>query len=218
MQEPVGLVEGTDQAATLLHPVRMQLLERFRDPSSAAEVARDLELPRQRVGHHVRLLREHGLLESVGERRKGNFVEQMLQTTARAYVIVPQALGRLAGSPEAIRDRFSSEYLAVLAARTLRDLAILRRHADRSGKRLATLSLETEVRFASPAEQSAFAQELTAALEGLVSKYHAAADTPGRSFRFNLCGYPSLDGEQIPANDSAASNDNGDDRNEEPVH
>ncbi len=218
MQTPVGLVEGTDQAATLLHPVRIQLLERFRDPASAAEVARDLELPRQRVGHHVRLLREHGLLEPVGERRKGNFVEQLLQTTARAYVIVPQALGGLASSPEEIRDRFSSEYLVALAARTLRDLATLRRRADRSGKRLATLSLETEVRFASPAEQTAFAEELSAALEGLVSKYHAAAETPGRSFRFNLCGYPSLAGQQAATNEFETTHDSGDDSDEQPVH
>ncbi len=88
---------GGREAGLMLHPVRMQVLEQFREPASAAEVARRLELPRQRVGHHVRLLQEHGLLLHVGERRKGNFLEQLLQANARAYVIAPQALGPLAG-------------------------------------------------------------------------------------------------------------------------
>ena len=74
----------------------MQILKLLREPRSAASVARELELPRQRVTYHVRALEKSGLLRNVGERRRGNFVEQLVQATARYYLIAPQALGDLA--------------------------------------------------------------------------------------------------------------------------
>jgi hypothetical protein len=149
-------------------------------------------MPRQRIGHHVRLLRERGLLEDAGERRKGNFIEQLLVATARLYVIAPQALGGLGSDPEAVRDRFSSEYLAASAARTIRDLAALRQLGDEAGKKVATMTLETEVRFADARQQAQFAAELADALAGLTAKYHDADASGGRRFRFTVGGYPAL--------------------------
>ncbi|MGD8330993.1 MAG: helix-turn-helix domain-containing protein [Acidobacteriota bacterium] len=191
MQDQVQLVDAARTAAAMLHPVRSRLLEEFREPRSAAEVARALDLPRQRIGHHVRVLRDSGLLEKAGERRRGNFVEKLLQTSARVYVIAPQALGALGRDPEALRDRFSSEYLVASATRTIRDLTALRRHAADSGKKLATITLETEVRFAGPEQQAAFAQELGDALISLTAKYHDEDADGGRRFRFSVGGYPA---------------------------
>lgn len=190
MSSALQLVDAADAATALLHPLRGRLLEQFQAPRSTAEVARKLGLPRQRVGHHVRVLRERGLLEAAGERRTSNFVEQLLQATARAYVIAPQALGDLAGDPAEVRDRFSSEYLAATAARTIRDLVALRRQAEPDGKKIATVTLETEIRFSGPGAQAAFAQELAGALAGLVGKYHDDESTGGRRFRFTIGGYP----------------------------
>ena len=192
MQHNVQLIAAAETAAAMLHPVRGRLLEQFREPRSAAEVARNLDLPRQRIGHHVRLLRRRGLLEKAGERRTGNFVEKLLQTTARVYVIVPQALGGLGTDTGALQDRFSSEYLAASAARTLRDLATLRQKSAASGKKLATLTLETEVRFADPLQQAEFAQELAEALAAITAKYHDAETPTGRRFRFTVGGYPAF--------------------------
>jgi hypothetical protein len=55
---------------------------------------------------------------------------------------------------------------------------------------LPTLSLQTEVRFASPADQHAFAEELSRAIGSLAAKYHDEHAAAGRAFRFNLVGYP----------------------------
>lgn len=191
MQSEVSIIDAAETAAAMLHPTRRSVLEQFREPRSAAEVARALELPRQRVGHHVRVLRDSGLLEKAGERRTGNFVEKLLQATARAYVIAPQALGRLGNDPTSVRDRFSSEYLVASSARTIRDLTTLRQRAEESGKKLATLTLETEVRFADAAQQAAFAEELAAALVEISARYHDAGAEGGRRFRFTLGGYPA---------------------------
>lgn len=204
MQDAVATLRTHDEAALVMHPVRQQLLEGFREPRSAAEVARRLEQPRQRLGHHVRLLQEAGLLLQVGERRVGNFVEQLLQTSSRAYVIAPSALGAVAADPERVRDRFSSDYLVACAARIIDDLGELRRRADRQGKRVPSLALETEVRFASAEQQASFARELAAALAGLARKYHDQDAAGGRRFRFTIGGHPAV---EIPPHPSEESTD-----------
>ena len=60
------------------------------------------------------------------------------------------------------------------------------------GKRVPTLTLETEVRFSSPARQAAFAQELTACIAELAQKYHDESGAEGRRFRFTIAGHPAL--------------------------
>lgn len=202
MQQDFALIDGAEQASAALHPLRSRLLEQFREPHSAAAAARRLGLPRQRIGHHVRLLRQHGLLEQVGERRRGAFTEQLLQTTARAWAISPRALGAIGMAPEDIRDRFSSEYLAVASARTLRDLGTLRELADEQDKRLATLTLETEVRFATPAAQAAFAAALARAVSELSARFHDESAPEGRRFRFMIGGHPVA-----PANEDGQDDD-----------
>lgn len=205
MQRDFALINSAEQAAAALHPLRSQLLDQFREPHSAAEAARSLDLPRQRIGHHVRLLQQQGLLAQVGERRRGAFTERLLQTTARAWAISPRALGAIGMAPDAVRDRFSSEYLAVASARTLRDVSLLREMADEQDKRLATLTLETEVRFATPADQAAFAEALTQAVSDLVSRYHDESAAEGRSFRFMIGGHPVVPDNSDGENDDASA-------------
>ena len=55
----------------------------------------------------------------------------------------------------------------------VREIADLARRAERTGKRLPTLALDTEIRFATAAERAAFTDDLTAAVTALVSRYHA---------------------------------------------
>lgn len=178
-------------AAALLHPDRLRVLEELTEPDSASGVARRLNLPRQQVNYHLRELEKCGLVEFVEERRKGNCLERRMRATARSYLVSPDALGRLGESPEIQRDRFSVAYLLSAAARVIRDLARLQPRAEKAGKRLATLTLETEIRFASAQERSAFADELAGALIKLTARYHT--DRPsGRSFHMMVGIYPAI--------------------------
>lgn len=192
MQAAVSLLQSLTQASTVLDPTRLRILAGMREPETAAGVARALGLPRQRVGYHVRALEKEGLLRLVDERRKRGTVERRLQATARSYVVSPDALGVLGGTRAEVQDRFSSAYQVAATARTLRDLAVLMDRAAAAGKRLPTLTLETEVRFPTAADQTAFAAELTEALARLAAKYHQASDPDGRTFRFVLAGHPAL--------------------------
>jgi DNA-binding transcriptional ArsR family regulator len=201
----IAVIDAPRAAATALHPLRRRILEQLREADSAAGVARSLSLPRQRVTYHVRELERAGLLEAVGERKKGNCVEKLVRATARSYVIAPQALGGLGAGAE-LPDRFSSSYLVGVAAQTLRDVARLRKEADRAGLRLPTLSLQTEVRFGGPGAQHEFAEELAEAVSRVVAKYHDEHAPEGRTFRLNLVTYPR------PSPEPGAASAEGEDR------
>ena len=88
------------------------------------------------------------------------------------------------------RDRFSWRALVDALAQALWELVTLRRRADAAGKRLATLTLEAEVRFSSPSARKAFTQDLIEAVEDVLAKH----DRPDgeRAFRLILGAYPSL--------------------------
>ena len=190
--DPVHVVRGTGQAAALLNPDRVRLLAALAAPASATGVAAQVGMTRQRVNYHLRQLEKAGLVELVEERRKGNCTERVLRASARSYLISPEVLGVLGsgGSAGAARDRFSAAYLVTSVARALHDLAVLRGRADRAGQALATLAVETDVRFASAADRAAFAEELTGAIAGLAAKYHVEGS--GRVFRFLVGGYPAI--------------------------
>jgi DNA-binding transcriptional ArsR family regulator len=191
-QAEIEVLDAAETAAIVLDPARLKILTALRDPDSSAGVARSLGLPRQRVGHHVRALEAAGLLTCVGERKKRNCVERLLQASARAYVLAPRLLGELGLSPDDARDRFSSTYLLAAASRVIEEVTALRPRADAAGKKLPTLTLQTEVRFASARSQNEFLEELLGVFSDLVARHHRP-DTPGgRTFRLSLLGHPAL--------------------------
>jgi DNA-binding transcriptional ArsR family regulator len=192
VSEALAVIEDAEQATSVLDPVRRRLLDELAVPDSAAGLARRLGLPRQVVTYHVRQLEAEGLLSFVEERRKRNCMERVVQATARSYVISPAALGSLGADPKKVEDQFSTTYLLAVASKLIRDVGTLRQRANASGKQLATLTAQTEVRFASPADQHAFAAELTECLGRLAAKYNQSEATNGRAFSFVIAGHPAV--------------------------
>jgi len=191
-QPALELLSDADRAATALHPMRSRILHALGQPNSAAGVARLLALPRQKVNYHLKQLEDGRLVELVEERRAGNLVERVYRATAHGYLIAPSALGKAAASPERVGDRLSSAYLAAVAAQAIQALALLRPAAAKAGKMVPTMTLETEVRFAGPQQQQAFAKHLAQAMREAVARYHSAAAPRGRRFRFFIGGYPAV--------------------------
>lgn len=203
----LSVITRPDQAAALMQPERLRLLEALGEPDSAAGLARRFALPRQRLNYHLKELERVGLLEFVEERRKGNCVERLVRATARAYAISPEVLGGLAHSRERAADRLSATYLVAVASRAIKETAGLLTRAAAAGKRVATLTLDTEIRFADAASRAACAEELTDAIARLTAKYHTADAATGRTFRLVTAIYPrpvdaateeTLAGEDVP--------------------
>ena len=188
MQTALALLDADASAASLLDPVRREILAALQEPGSAIAVANRLGLPRQRLGYHIRAMEEAGLLQHVGDRKRGNFTERLLQASARHYYLSPQLLGALGTDPRQIADKASSAYQVAVAAEVAQTVATLRQEAETAGKRLPTLTMQAEIRFASPAEQKAFGDELTEAITQLIKRYHRVE---GQRFTFSVLGHPT---------------------------
>lgn len=184
-------IRAPQRAALMLHPMRRMVLEHLKAPDSAAGLSRRLNIPRQRLNYHLRELEKEGLLECVEERRKGNCTERILKASARAFVITAEALGALGQQPGDPPDRFSAAYLTAAANRAVREIADLSERAAAEGRRLATLTIEAEIRFASTASRAAFADDLADAVARLAAKYHDGTAPAGRRFRLLAMAHPA---------------------------
>lgn len=186
----LAVLDDAGRVAAILSPLRRRMLAGLHgEPDSAAGLARRFGIARQKLNYHLRELERAGFVELAGERRRRGCTERTLRPTARAYLVSPTLLGELAADPETFADRFSASYLIALAGRLIRDVESMSRRAAHAGKRLPTLTLETEVSFASAEDRSAFADALAQAMAGLVAKHHSAE--PGsRAYRFVIGGHP----------------------------
>jgi DNA-binding transcriptional ArsR family regulator len=186
----VAVIEDAAAAEVSLDPTRAQLLAELSEPNSATTLAARVGLPRQKVNYHLRTLEQHGLVELVEERRKGNCTERVLRATAASYVISPAVLSRVQPDPARSPDRLSAHWLLALASRLVRDMGDLITGAARAQKRIATFAMEGEVRFASAADRAAFADELASAVTALVGRYHDESAERGRDHRLVVAVHP----------------------------
>jgi DNA-binding transcriptional ArsR family regulator len=186
----VEVIERPAAAAVALDPIRARLLSELAEPGSASSLAERIGLPRQKINYHLRTLEAHGLVRLVEERPRRGLTERVLVATASAYVVSPSAMGAASIDLARTPDRLSADYLIALAARAIREVGTLLRRANLAGKRLATLSIDTDIRFRSPAERAEFAAELTDAVTRLAARYHAADAPDGRSFRLIVAAHP----------------------------
>jgi DNA-binding transcriptional ArsR family regulator len=183
----VAVIDDPAAAEVSLDPIRATLLAALAEPGSATTLAARVGLPRQKVNYHLRALEAHGLVELAEERKRGGITERVLRATAATYVISPAALAEAAVEPDKAADRFSAGYLIALAGRVVREVGALARRADATGKRLPTLTIDTEIGFRSADDRAAFAEDLAAAVVELAARYH---HDDGRMHRLVVAAHP----------------------------
>jgi DNA-binding transcriptional ArsR family regulator len=186
----VDVIERPAAAIAALDPIRGRLLAELAEPASAAALAPRLGLARQKVRYHLKTLEGHGLVRRAGKRIWGGLTERMYVATATSYVVSPGAFGEIATDPARSRDSLSAGYLIALAARVVREVAALLRKSERAEVRLATLAIDSEIRFRSAAERAAFSNELTTSIASLVSRYHDEFTPGGRWHRLVVAAHP----------------------------
>ena len=187
------IIDDPESAALALDPIKRRLLAALSTPASAASLAARVGLTRQKVNYHLRALEEHGLVKPVEERQWGGLTERLMMATAKSFVVSPAALGPLSAYPALSADRYSASYLIALAARSVREVGSLWRRARLGDKRLATLSIDTEISFASPAERAAFTRDLAETVAALTARYHDATAPGARRHRLVVAAYPAPD-------------------------
>jgi DNA-binding transcriptional ArsR family regulator len=185
----LDVIDDPAAASAVLDPVRAKVLAALVEPGSATTVAEAIGESRQKVNYHLRALEDHGLVRLVEERPRRGLTERVVVASARSYVLSPATLGESAADP-AHTDRLSTRYLIALAARMVREVADLARRAEASRRPLATLAIDTEIRFASAAKRAAFTEELGRAVTSLVARYHDEATSGGRWHRLVVAAHP----------------------------
>lgn len=183
------VIDEPDRAAALLDPFRSRVLSALVEPGSATTVASALGEPRQKVNYHLRALERQGLVRLVEERPRRGLTERVVEASARSYALSPAVLGERAAEPERT-DRLSTAYLIAVAGRIVREVAALARGADEAGQTLATLTIDTEIRFASAADRATFTEELAATVASLGRRYHDASAPRGRWHRLIVAAHP----------------------------
>lgn len=189
----MALLDTPERVACALPDLRRRILERLREPASAAELAREFGLPRQKVNYHLRVLEAQHLLELVELRPRRGFAERVLRTVAGALVVDPGVLGTTAPDDG---DRHAADHLVWTAGAMVRDVGRMAARAEAGGRRLLTFTLETEVRFATPGEVHDFADALAGAVAAVVASF----DSPGgRPYRLVAAGHPAARSNQEAA-------------------
>lgn len=190
----MALLDTPERVACALPDLRRRLLERLHEPASAAELAREFGIPRQKLTYHLRVLEGQHLLELFELRPRRGFTERVLRTVAGALVVDPGVLGRAgpvaadATGRAAAADRHAADHLVRAASATVRDVGRMAGQADASGRRLLTFTLEADVRFAAPADVHEFTDALAQAIAGVAAVF----DTPGgRPYRLLMAGHPA---------------------------
>jgi len=188
----VAVIDRPAAAEVSLDPIRQRILAELAVPGSASSLAPRIGLTRQKVNYHLRTLEEHGLVELVEERKRGNMTERIMQASAASYVISPAAMSALAPDPSRFPDQLSARWLVTLAARIVREVGELIAGATAAGKPLASFAIDSDITFATASDRAAFAGELGESINSLVAKYHDGNSEGGRKHRLVVALHPSL--------------------------
>ncbi len=183
-----ALIDDIERARLALSPVRRLLLEALREPGSAASLAVKLDMPRQKLGYHLRALEEAGLVRLVEERKRRGFVERVL--VAEALVLDPALVSPPSAAEK--QDKHAAAHLVDVAGGVVRDVTRMAAQADAEGKRLLTLTIEADVGFAAPQEFEDFARRLAEAAEVIARAYPAGEGR--RGYRLIAAAHPAVAG------------------------
>jgi DNA-binding transcriptional ArsR family regulator len=190
-------IEDPGVARILLEPTRGRILEALREPASATEVARALSLPAPRVNHHVRRLRDAGLVRRVERRRIRNLTETRYIALAETFVIAESLTPGGPARRDLRRGRANRPLrnLVALGERMSGESLALLDEAAVSDREISAYATSLELSFADAKSRAAFLADLLEAVRGLKEHYGAReADAPEERYRTVIACYPDVGG------------------------
>lgn len=188
MATGTALIDTTDQLTAITHPTRLRILDELRTPGTAAGTARRLGETRQLINHHVQALAKVGLLRHAGERRNGNFVEQLYESAAGTFILSPRITWSDGERARALADQLSLRHLVEFGERLQRDAIALLDRAAFEGDEIPSATVEATVRFADQAARSAFLDEYLSLTAELIDKH---ASNHGDAYLVGLAVHPT---------------------------
>lgn len=190
MSEPlpdVLHIRELDQARALMHPLRVAVLQRLREPHTCAELASALSTTPQAMNHHVKALLEAGLVRVVREERVRNLVRAVYQAAGKVVWLSPSVARDPSLDEVAERDRLSLHSLLGMAESVQHDVAELL--GSVGSAEVPSFGLRLEVHLPDEPTRKAFAEDVLAALEPVLDRYRGPKSAAG-PFTLTLVCYP----------------------------
>ncbi|RAG83849.1 ArsR family transcriptional regulator, partial [Streptacidiphilus pinicola] len=111
-------MDSAEQHAALAHPLRQRLLFTLkREPSTISRLAAQLGVNKGSVSHHLKVLREAGLVQAAGSRQVRGGTEQYYRVSARRLLVQdpqPEGTAALLGAVAQELDRSPVEHTLTL--------------------------------------------------------------------------------------------------------
>src|SRR5262249_29906417 len=149
--------------------------------------------PRQKVNYHLKELERVGLVQPVGERRAGNFIETLYEAAGRSFLVAPSVAWSDPRRVDALRQQHSLENLVMVGARLQRDAVSLLDRAAFDGEQIASAAVEADVHFAHERDRARFLEEYLAAVQQLCDKHGVREGLP---YRVVLAAHPASEPEE----------------------
>jgi DNA-binding transcriptional ArsR family regulator len=194
----VHIIDTVETAATLLKPLRLEILRRMDAAVGCGDLAADLGQSPQKIHYHVKALEKAGLIEKVGERKARALTESLYRATACSFWLAPGLVARV-GEPGRAPERDSVDYLVALAEELTRDVVGLAHEGVDDG---ATLGVTAEIRLRDPAQRRALLSDLFQAIEAVARKHGAdpfGRGEAGEAYRIAVASYPRAAGPEDEA-------------------
>ena len=192
-------IDEISQAATLLNPLRVQLLKLMATPSTCTQMAESIGEVPQKVYYHVKKLHAAGLVDKVKERRVRAIMEAFYQARASSYWLSTKLVG-IIGTQKQAQDQMSLAYIQSLAEQLHTDVGALSQHGE---EEVNSLGLSATIELKDSAQRAAFAQDVQNMVKQLAAKYGRVDDDPNSSpenntFNLMLACYPQPEPDTQP--------------------
>jgi DNA-binding transcriptional ArsR family regulator len=179
------VVEESAVAHAALSPLRLRILRHLDAPASASELARSMEVPRQKLTYHLNVLERHGLVELDEERRRRGFVERRFRRSG-SVVLAPDLVEPVPEMSD--RDALSADAVVAAATDAIRAIGRLAPAAAASGASLPTATLTTQIAFATPGDLRSFLADVA----DLAARYDAGSRPGGRAMTLTVLSHPAV--------------------------
>lgn len=194
--QDVLYIETVDQAAALLHPVRIDLLQRMDVPRTCPDLADEFHTTPQKIYYHIKALEKAGLVTRVQERKVRGVMEGYYQARAKSYWLAPSLVGQV-GSQQAARDQTSLRFLLGLAEEVQKDIGRLGQQSE-VGANVPSLGLSAQIYLPDSSRRADFLQDVQTLFQDLARKYglppdELGGDLVGKMFRLIMACYPAVE-------------------------
>ncbi len=190
--QDVLYIDELEQAAALLKPARLDLLQAMGEATTCTELADRLGSTPQKVHYHVKALERAGVIEKVAERKVRGVHEGIYRAKAQSYWLSPRLVGQVGGARRA-RDQASLGYLISLAEEVQEDVGRLA--AQQQGdEELPSLALAAQIDLKDASTRAEFMHAVREMFQTLAERFATTGDDPGSMFRLALACYPEKEG------------------------